>query len=294
MADDANAVETLARSIATFGLEVASPTEPSEVSDPVWDAAARADPARAYDGSRGRERGGRRRSCSATSRRQLCSRSTVKRWRGAWSVERKLVGLADAFDADDIGFAVLKGPSVAHTMYPESCLRSFADLDLLVSSTDYERACALLRRLGHVRHQPEPRPGFDVRFGKASVHKHPEDGIEVDLHRTLVVGPFGLWIRPEELLERREPFLLAGRKLSRLDAHPCGIGVLSQPCELVQRTIPSVRDQFRSPSPFIVNWYGNINPFAIEYPFRVFLRSRLTLVCRTSIQETLVLRRYGF
>ena len=137
----------------------------------------------------------------------------------AWclGVERKLVGLADAFDAEGIGFAVLKGASVAHTMYPETCLRSFADVDLLVSTADYERACALLGRLGHVRQRPEPRPGFEVRFGKASVHKHPDDGIEVDLHRTLVLGPFGLWIRPEELLERREPFLLAGRKVSRLD-----------------------------------------------------------------------------
>jgi hypothetical protein len=144
---------------------------------------------------------------------------TAHRRAMAWclGVERKLVGLADAFDAEGIGFAVLKGASVAHTMYPESCLRSFADVDLLVSTLDYGRACALLGRLGHVRQQPEPRPGFDVRFGKASVHKHPEDGIEVDLHRTLVLGSFGLWIRPEELLERRAPFMLAGQKLNRLD-----------------------------------------------------------------------------
>ena len=133
------------------------------------------------------------------------------------SVERKLVGLAEAFDAEGIPFAVLKGASVAHTMYPDPSLRSFGDLDLLVSTTDYERACALLGRLGHVRQRPEPRPGFEVRFGKASVHKHPDDGIEVDLHRTLVLGPFGLWIDPDELLARREPFLLAGRKLDRLD-----------------------------------------------------------------------------
>lgn len=137
----------------------------------------------------------------------------------AWclSVERKLVGLAEAFEAEGIAFAVLKGASVAHTVYADPSLRSFGDLDLLVSTTDYERACALLGGMGHVRQRPEPRPGFEVRFGKASVHKHPDDGIEVDLHRTLVLGPFGLWIRPEELLERREPFLLAGRKLYRLD-----------------------------------------------------------------------------
>ncbi len=133
------------------------------------------------------------------------------------SVERKLVRLADSFAEAGIGFAVLKGASIAHTMYPEPCLRSFADLDVLVRTGDYEQACAFLARLGHVRRRPEPRPGFETRFGKASVHKHPEDGVELDLHRTLVLGPFGLWIRPEELLERRTAFEVGGRWIDRLD-----------------------------------------------------------------------------
>ena len=133
------------------------------------------------------------------------------------SVERKLVRLAEAFDAEGIEFAALKGASVAHTVYPDPSLRSFGDLDVLVRSADYERACRLLERTGHVRRLPEPRPGFEVRFGKASVHKHPDDRVEVDLHRTLVLGPFGLWIRPEELLERSTTFTLAGRSIRRLD-----------------------------------------------------------------------------
>jgi hypothetical protein len=49
------------------------------------------------------------------------------------------------------------------------------------------------------------------------VHKHPGDGIEVDLHRTLVLGPFGLWMRPEEMMDRAVPFVLGGRRLRRLD-----------------------------------------------------------------------------
>jgi hypothetical protein len=136
-----------------------------------------------------------------------------------WSLllERKLVALAEAFDRDAIGFAVLKGASVARTMYSEPCLRSFGDVDLLVRSADYARACALLEGLGHVRQRPEPRPGFEVRFGKGSVHRHPDDAIEVDLHRTLVLGPFGLWIDPEELLARRTTFELGGRTVGRLD-----------------------------------------------------------------------------
>jgi hypothetical protein len=56
-----------------------------------------------------------------------------------------------------------------------------------------------------------------VRFGKASTHRHPDDQIEVDLHRTLVLGPFGLWIDPEELMDRRVTFELGGRDIPRLD-----------------------------------------------------------------------------
>ena len=84
--------------------------------------------------------------------------------------ERKLLRLADAFDDAGIEYAILKGPALAHTVYREPCLRAFGDLDLLVRSQDYNRASALLTRIGHARSRPEPRPGWEARFGKASVH----------------------------------------------------------------------------------------------------------------------------
>lgn len=150
---------------------------------------------------------------------QLDELLTAHREAMVWclGVERKLLTLADAFDAEGIAFAVLKGASIAHTAYPDPSQRSFGDLDLLVRTADYERAGALLGSLEHMRLRPEPRPGWESRFGKASVHRHPEDGIEVDLHRTLVLGPFGLWIRPEVLLERTVLFSLGGRMIPRLD-----------------------------------------------------------------------------
>jgi Uncharacterised nucleotidyltransferase len=132
-------------------------------------------------------------------------------------IEQKLLVLADVFDAERVTFAVLKGPSVAHAVYEDPSLRSFGDLDILVATADYDRACELLRQLGHVRRQPEPRPGFDARFGKASVHVHPDDDIEVDLHRTLVLGPFGIWMRPEALLHSAVSFEVGGRRIARLD-----------------------------------------------------------------------------
>jgi hypothetical protein len=131
--------------------------------------------------------------------------------------EQKLLRLADNFDKEGIGFAVLKGPALAHTVYAEPCIRPFGDLDLLVRSLDYDNACTLLARLGHVRLRPEPRPGWEATFGKASVHVHPEDGVEVDLHRTLVLGPIGQWINGDELMDHRSTFQLGGRDIPCLD-----------------------------------------------------------------------------
>ncbi len=132
-------------------------------------------------------------------------------------VERKLLRLADAFDDAGIEYAILKGPALAHTIYREPCLRAFGDLDLLVRSQDYDRASALLTRIGHARSLPEPRPSWEARFGKASVHVDPDDGIEIDLHRTLVLGPFGQWIDADELMTNLDIFVVGGRTLPRLD-----------------------------------------------------------------------------
>jgi hypothetical protein len=139
---------------------------------------------------------------------------TVMMW-DLW-LERRLLELDDAFRAEGIEVVVLKGPSVAHTAYPDPALRPFRDLDLLVRTSDWRRACALLAGMGWPRGLPEPRPGFDERFGKGAVYLT-EDGQEIDLHRTLTLGPFGLWLDPDELFEHTAPLWIGGRCLRRLD-----------------------------------------------------------------------------
>jgi hypothetical protein len=208
--------DVLARTIAGFGLPGAPEPEPTGVSEQGWGRLMpRVRSERITGLAVESEAAGWLELTEAQASELLTKHRDAMTW--CLSVERKLVSLADAFDAEDISFAVLKGASAAHAVYAEPCLRSFADLDLLVGAEDYERACALLESLGHERRQPEPRPGFDVRFGRASVHTHPDDGVEVDLHRTPGWGPFGQWIRPEELLDRSEGFILGGRHIGRLD-----------------------------------------------------------------------------
>lgn len=134
----------------------------------------------------------------------------------ALSIERRLLDLSAAFSEAAVEFIVLKGPAVAHTFYPDPSWRAFGDLDILVRTRDWRRACALLSESGFRRELPEPRPGFDERFGKAATHVD-GDGLQVDLHRTLVLGPFGLWLEPDGLFERSALFLVGGCSLRRLD-----------------------------------------------------------------------------
>jgi Uncharacterised nucleotidyltransferase len=134
----------------------------------------------------------------------------------ALSIERKMLRVTRRLEEAGIRPVILKGPALAHTIYPDPSLRSFGDLDLLVRTEDWRSTCDVLAADGYRRGLPEPHAGFDERFGKAAVHRN-GDGIELDLHRTLVLGPFGLWLHPDELFDHAVPFQLGGRQLLRLD-----------------------------------------------------------------------------
>ncbi|MGH2677545.1 MAG: nucleotidyltransferase family protein [Actinomycetota bacterium] len=134
----------------------------------------------------------------------------------ALRLERALLVVSEGFQAADIDLVVLKGPALARAAYPEPSWRPFADLDLLVQTRDWVLAGQILDRCGFTRALPEPRRGFDQRFGKAAVFMD-SSGLEVDLHRTLVLGPYGLWMDPDELFRRTAAFQVGGVNLRRLD-----------------------------------------------------------------------------
>ncbi|MGH2805641.1 MAG: nucleotidyltransferase domain-containing protein [Actinomycetota bacterium] len=134
----------------------------------------------------------------------------------ALALERRMLQVYDAFASEGIAAIVLKGPVLANTIYADPSLRPFLDIDLLVHSDDWRTACGVLAALGFRRGLPEPKAGFDERFGKAALHRD-QLGQQLDLHRTLVLGPFGLWARSDELFENTSWFELGGQSLRRLD-----------------------------------------------------------------------------
>ena len=125
---------------------------------------------------------------------------------------RALASLAEA----SIRSRVFKGVALAHTVYDDPATRVFADVDLLVPSSDFLRSVAVLGdALGAERQQPELRPGFDERFGKEAMVRTP-DGLELDLHRTFVDGAYGLTVALDQLFGPPYRFPLGKYELETL------------------------------------------------------------------------------
>ena len=129
--------------------------------------------------------------------------------------ELTAVQVSEAFAAKGIRHRLLKGAALAHTIVSQPNLRSFRDVDILVPSDQLDDAVATLKAHGATRSLPELRPGFDRRFGKSVTMKLGE--VEVDLHRLLAPGPFGVWMRPNDLFVLKDHLRLAGVDIPTLD-----------------------------------------------------------------------------
>lgn len=111
----------------------------------------------------------------------------------ALRLEQRLLGASSALQRAGVDHRVLKGSAYAALVYPDPALRSFGDVDLLVAGADFGTAVEVLATLGYHRLWPEIRPGYDARFSKGATLCD-DTGIEMDLHRTFALGPFGLTV----------------------------------------------------------------------------------------------------
>jgi len=158
---------------------------------------------------------------------------------GVLALEHLLLDSVATLQAAEIPTRVLKGPVVAHLDYPDPTWRTFGDIDLLVRGQDFDRATRLLTAQGHHRLHPEPRPGFDRRFSKGTSFRT-ADGLELDLHRSFTMGPFGVRLALDDLWRASHEFTVGGHTLHSLPAeerfvHACYHAVLG---EISPRLVP--------------------------------------------------------
>ena len=142
---------------------------------------------------------------------QLCAGHEAAMRSCVW-LERWTREVAGILKNASIEMRVLKGPAVASLDYPDPAWRSFGDIDVLVSSAQYDDAIRVLLDVGGRRRSQEVRAGFDRRFGKGACVTLP-NGVQVDVHRTLASGPFGLTVDLDELFRSSAVLNLAGEAI---------------------------------------------------------------------------------
>lgn len=132
------------------------------------------------------------------------------------SLERELLAVIELLTEATIETRLLKGAAVAHLDYSRPEQRSFIDLDILVRAQDFDQAVQTLITSGFVRRLHEPRPGFDRRFDKGTTLVAPA-GYELDLHRTFVLGSWGLLVDLDDLWsDDGQEVVVGGRRLHAL------------------------------------------------------------------------------
>lgn len=131
--------------------------------------------------------------------------------RARMSHEFRAISVLEPLDRAGIDLRVLKGAALAALDYPDPQWRPSGDLDLLVRGEELDRAVAALAERGGVRTDPDPSPGYAAVVGKGATMAMP-DGFEVDLHRLLTWGAFGVRVRVEDLWDDEgRTFPLGGR-----------------------------------------------------------------------------------
>lgn len=140
------------------------------------------------------------------------------RARADLELERETLRCARRLESEGLDYRLVKGPALAWGFYDDPIWRGFGDVDLLLPADTWYLAVSILEASGARRVVPEIRPHFDVRFGKDATFVSPT-GREVDLHRRLVIGPYGFWATSDEVFSNRKNTVRIGASdLAVLDA----------------------------------------------------------------------------
>ncbi len=131
-------------------------------------------------------------------------------------LEQRLVDVSSKLSAADIPHCTLRGPALARVAYAHSDRRVFDDVDILVPARMLDDVVQLLEEAGCRR--DGRRQGDRVAAPSAGgVKLLAPDGLAIDLHRTLIAGPFGIHLDMDTPFETASSLLLGGRLIPALE-----------------------------------------------------------------------------
>jgi hypothetical protein len=134
-------------------------------------------------------------------------------------LSRELLELLALFHQAGIRVLPFKGPTLTVTAYGNLALRRFMDLDVLVHGRDVGKARDVLLARGY--QAPE---GWTARHQALSLHTIGQlsfqrgPGMLVELHGSLLPGPFSFALEMDELWSRRQTIDLLGREVPSMAA----------------------------------------------------------------------------
>lgn len=134
----------------------------------------------------------------------------------ALALERLALDSARRCEQLGVPFKVLKGVALAHTVYPEPEWRDFGDVDLLVPADGLDEVTRSLEADGARRVHRSLGRSYERLVGKG-VTIVTADGWELDLHRSIVHGPWASTVDIEDLWDAPDStFSLGGTPLPTL------------------------------------------------------------------------------
>jgi hypothetical protein len=139
--------------------------------------------------------------------------------------------VARAFDAASIPFAVFKGPALAELAYPRPDLRSYQDLDVLVSPQSFGSALAALEGIGAAVLDANWTMMTESEVGEVRVDLG--DGVLLDLHWSVfneVAVRRAFNVKTGALLDRATKADLAGIPVAVLDPTDALVHVAVHAC----------------------------------------------------------------
>lgn len=124
--------------------------------------------------------------------------------------DQAVTGPLDALVSAGVEVRVVKGAALGALDYPDAQQRPTSDLDLVIRPAQLRRSIEVLEALSGLWINPEPALGFLETNAKGATVALPS-GLEVDLHRILVWGPFGMRLDPDDLWTPGREVTIAGR-----------------------------------------------------------------------------------
>lgn len=127
-----------------------------------------------------------------------------------------LFSVVDVLKSNDIDVLVFKGPALAADVYGDIGLRSFGDLDLLVSRSDLQKAILLLQSEGFEMDIDLSIEQYEKLVAKTHHAVMIKDGAAIEIHWELSGRYFSKPVRFEDLADRAENIDVEGRSVKTL------------------------------------------------------------------------------